>query len=222
MRRVVALLLLIVLLFPVALILPLRWLEPSTSAFMLEYRYLGGPGTLDYDYQWVDWNAVSPWAPLAMVASEDQKFPLHSGFDIESIQDALASTGERLRGASTISQQTVKNLYLWSGRSFVRKGIEAWLTVYLEMLLPKKRILELYMNVAELGPGIYGVDAASRSYFRKPAAQLGTHEAALLAAVLPNPVRMSAGKPSAYVRQRAAWIERQMRALGGPHYLAQL
>jgi monofunctional biosynthetic peptidoglycan transglycosylase len=221
-RRVVALLLLIVLLFPVALILPLRWLEPSTSAFMLEYRYLGGAGTRDYDYRWVDWNAVSPWAPLAMVSSEDQKFPLHNGFDVESIQDALASTGERMRGASTISQQTVKNLYLWSGRSFVRKGIEAWLTVYLEMLLPKKRILELYMNVAELGTGIYGVDAASRSYFRKPAAQLGSHEAALLAAVLPNPVSMSAGKPSAYVRRRAAWIERQMRALGGPHYLAQL
>jgi monofunctional biosynthetic peptidoglycan transglycosylase len=221
-RRFLAGALLTLLLAPVALILPLRWLAPATSAFMLEYRYLGGGERHDYDYRWVDWNAVSPWAPLAMVAAEDQKFPLHYGFDVESIQDALASTGERMRGASTISQQTVKNLYLWPGRSFVRKGVEAWLTVYLELLLPKKRILEVYLNVAELGPGIYGVDAASRNHFRKPALQLSPHEAALLAAVLPNPLQMSAGKPSAYVRQRAAWIERQMRALGGPHYLAPL
>ena len=221
-RRVVALLRLVVLLLPVALILPLRWFAPATSAFMLEYVYVDDAGRRDYDYRWVDWGAVSPWVPLAMVAAEDQKFPLHYGFDIESIQDALASTGERMRGASTISQQTVKNLYLWSDRSFVRKGIEAWLTMYLELLLPKKRILELYLNVAELGPGIYGVEAASRSYFRKGALQLSPHEAALLAAVLPNPIGMSPAKPSAYVRQRATWIERQMRALGGPHYLAQL
>jgi monofunctional biosynthetic peptidoglycan transglycosylase len=117
-----------------------------------------------------------------MVASEDQKFLSHHGFDVDSIQDALATNDERPRGASTISQQTAKNLFLWSGRSFVRKGVEAWLTVYLELLWPKKRILEVYVNVAELGPGIYGLEAASRRYFRKPAAQLLPHEAALLAA----------------------------------------
>src|SRR5262245_18333841 len=214
-RRFIAFILLVAILLPVALVLPLRWFAPATSAFMLEYRYLEGAERRDYDYEWADWGAVSPWVPLAMVASEDQKFPLHYCCDVESIQDALASTGDRVRCASTISQQTVKNLYLWPGRSWLRKGVEAWLTVYLEMLLPKKRILEIYLNVAELGPGIYGADAASRRYFRKPARQLGPHEAALLAAVLPNPVTMSAARPSSYVRGRAAWIERQMRALGG-------
>lgn len=221
LRRILAALLLVVLLLPVALILPFRWIAPPVTAFMLEYRLADGTKG-DIDYRWVDWNQISRWAPLAMVASEDQKFLVHYGFDLESIQDALAASNGPLRGASTISQQTVKNLYLWSGRSFVRKGIEAWLTAYLELLWPKKRILEVYVNVAEMGPGIYGVDAASRRYFRKPPAQLGPHEAALLAAVLPNPRLMSAAKPSTYVRQRTSWIERQMRALGGPAYLARL
>jgi len=210
-----------VLLLPVALILPFRWIAPPVTAFMLEYRF-GEETKSAIDYRWVDWDQISRWAPLAMVASEDQKFLNHYGFDLESIQDALASNSEHPRGASTISQQTVKNLYLWSGRSFLRKGIEAWLTAYMELLWPKRRILEVYVNVAELGPGIYGVDAASRRFFRKSPQQLGPHEAALLAAVLPNPLRMSAAKPSAYVKQRASWIERQMRALGGLAYLARL
>jgi monofunctional biosynthetic peptidoglycan transglycosylase len=211
----------VVLLLPVALILPFRWIAPPITAFMLEYR-LGDGAKAALDYHWVGWNQISRWAPLAMVASEDQKFLVHYGFDFESIQGALASSDGHPRGASTISQQTVKNLYLWSGRSYVRKAIEAWLTMYLELLWPKKRILEVYVNVAELGPGIYGVDAASRKYFRKSAAQLSAHEAALLAAVLPNPRRWSAAKPSSYIRQRASWIERQMRSLGGPAYLGRL
>jgi len=221
LRRIIAAFLLVVLLLPVALILPFRWISPPVTAFMLEYRLADGTNSA-IDYHWVAWDQISRWAPLAMVASEDQKFPMHYGFDLESIQDALAASNGRPRGASTISQQTVKNLYLWSGRSLIRKGIEAWLTAYLELLWPKKRILEVYVNIAELGPGIYGVDAASRRFFRKAPAQLSPHEAALLAAVLPNPRRMSAGKPSAYVRQRASWIERQMRSLGGPAYLARL
>jgi len=221
LRRTAGIILLVILLLPVVLILPFRWIRPPVTAFMLEYRY-EGETRRDVDYRWVDWNQISRWAPLAMVAAEDQKFLSHHGFDLESIQDSLTANDERPRGASTISQQTAKNLYLWSGRSFVRKGIEAWLTVYLELLWPKRRILEVYVNVAELGPGIYGLEAASRSYFRKPAAQLLPHEAALLAAVLPSPERMSAGKPSAYVRSRASWIERQMRSLGGPAYLARL
>jgi monofunctional glycosyltransferase len=206
---------------PILLVLPLRWIDPPATAFMLEYRHSGAERR-PYDYQWVDWAQMSHWAPLAMVAAEDQKFPEHHGFDLDSIHDALNSGGSRLRGASTISQQTAKNLYLWPGRSFVRKGLEAYLTIFLELLWPKQRILEVYANVAELGPGVYGVEAASRRYYGKGAAQLGPREAALLAAVLPNPESYSVHRPSSYVRERSDWIERQMRALGGPGYLAHL
>lgn len=219
--RILAGLALFVLLAPVALILPLRWIDPPFTAFMLAYRYGESPPR-DYAYRWVDWSEISHWVPLAAVAAEDQKFPVHHGFDVESIRDALAERGTRTRGASTISQQTVKNLFLWSGRSFLRKGIEAYLTIHLELLWPKRRILEVYVNVAELGPGVYGVGAASERYFGTTPAKLGAREAATLAAVLPNPARLSAAKPSAYVRQRVAWIERQMRALGGPAYLGGL
>jgi monofunctional biosynthetic peptidoglycan transglycosylase len=156
-----------------------------------------------------------------MVAGEDQKFPFHHGFDFDSIQDALdaADQGKRLRGASTISQQTAKNLFLWNGRSFVRKGLEAYFTVLLEITWPKQRILEVYMNIAELGDGIYGVGAASDAFFHQPPARLGPAQAARLAAVLPSPRRFHADRPSAYVQRRAAWIQRQMAHLGGPDYL---
>ena len=136
--------------------------------------------------------------------------------------DALdeADEGERLRGASTISQQTAKNLFLWGGRSFVRKGLEAYFTVLLELTWPKQRILEVYLNIAEFGDGVYGAQAAAQEFFHKPAAQLNAHEAALLASVLPNPKKLHADRPSAYVQRHADWIERQVRQLGGPAYLA--
>jgi monofunctional biosynthetic peptidoglycan transglycosylase len=207
---------------PVALLLPFRWIAPPATAFMLEYRFGGDGGARAYQYRWVSWNEISSWVPLAMVAAEDQKFPVHAGFDVESIRSVLAANAEHMRGASTISQQTVKNLLLWNGRSYVRKAIEAYLTVWLELLWPKKRILEVYVNVAEMGPGVYGVDAASRAYFRRAPAHLGPAEAALLAAVLPDPTRLSAAHPSSYVRQRVAWIQGQMRSLGGPGYIAGL
>ena len=220
-RRVALALGFVLVVLPVALLLPFRWLAPPATAFMLEYRY-GGEGIRDYQYRWVSWEQVSRWVPLAVVAAEDQRFPLHDGFDVQSIRAVLASNEEHKRGASTISQQTVKNLYLWSGRSYVRKGIEAYLTVWLELLWPKKRILEVYVNVAEMGTGIYGVDAASRTFFRRTPAQLGSEQAAALAAVLPDPTRLSAGRPSPYVSKRVAWIQRQMRSLGGTAYLAGL
>ena len=152
-----------------------------------------------------------------MIAAEDQNFPTHRGFDVESIQKAIdaAERGRRLRGASTISQQVAKNLFLWSGRSFVRKGLEAYFTVLIELTWPKRRILEVYLNVAELGDGVFGVEAASQRFFKKPAAKLGPSEAALLAAVLPNPIRFRANRPSAYVEERRAWILQQMDQLGG-------
>jgi monofunctional biosynthetic peptidoglycan transglycosylase len=157
-------------------------------------------------HQWQPLSRISPHLQMAVIAAEDQKFPTHFGFDFESIADALDEKRSRRRGASTISQQVAKNLYLWNGRSYVRKGIEAYLTLWIEILWSKERILEVYLNIAEFGPGVYGAQAASRRYFHKPASQITPHEAALLAAVLPNPKRMSAARPSRYVRDRATEI----------------
>lgn len=223
MRRVAATLIVLFLLTWLPVLL-LRFVPPPASAFMLERRIgaaLHGQHDFHLRYQWVPWSRIAPVAPLAMVASEDQKFPFHHGFDVEAIHSAIdeADAGMRLRGASTISQQTAKNLFLWNGRNFVRKGIEAYFTVLIEATWPKRRILEVYANIAELGDGIYGVEAASQAYFGEHASQLNTRQAALLAAVLPDPRRLHAGHPSAYVQRRAAWIERQMAQLGGVSYI---
>jgi monofunctional biosynthetic peptidoglycan transglycosylase len=205
-------------------VLILRFVPPLTSAVMME-RQMGAliRGEKDFrlQHRWVPWSQVSPYVPLAMVAGEDQKFPFHHGFDFDSIQSAVdaADEGRRLRGASTISQQTAKNLFLWNGRSFVRKGLEAYFTVLIELTWPKQRILEVYMNIAELGDGIYGVGAASDAFFHVPPAQLSAAQAARLAAVLPSPRRLFADRPSAYVQRRANWIQQQMGQLGGPGYL---
>jgi monofunctional biosynthetic peptidoglycan transglycosylase len=205
-------------------VLALRFVPPVTSAFMLERRigsWTHGERAFTLRYQWIPFHKVSPELPIALVAGEDQKFPTHHGFDLKAIADALdeAEEGERLRGASTISQQTAKNLFLWGGRSFVRKGLEAYFTVLLELTWPKQRILEVYLNIAEFGDGIYGAEAAAQEYFHKSAAQLGAHESALLASVLPNPKKLHADRPSAYVAHHAEWIERQVHQLGGPNYL---
>lgn len=202
------------------LVLPLRWLNPATTAFML----LDGSGRVPIAWDWRDWPALGSQAPLSVVASEDQKFSQHIGFDVDSIRNSFEAfqEGERLRGASTISQQLAKNLYLWRDRSYLRKGIEAWLTMVVELCLPKQRILEIYLNIVELGPGIYGFEAASRQYFGKPATALSRHEAALLAAVLPNPLRLNAAEPSAYLVERQRWIVRQMARLERQGWLTTL
>ncbi|HET7332366.1 monofunctional biosynthetic peptidoglycan transglycosylase [Dyella sp.] len=205
-------------------VLVLRFVPPWTSAVMMERRLSAlAHGEKDFQLRqhWVPWSRISPWVPIAMVAGEDQKFPFHHGFDFDSIENAIdaADDGKRLRGASTISQQTAKNLFLWNGRSFVRKGLEAYFTVLLELTWPKQRILEVYMNIAQLGDGIYGVGAASEMFFHTAPAQLGPAQAARLAAVLPNPDRFHVDRPSAYVQERARWIEQQVSQLGGPAYL---
>jgi monofunctional glycosyltransferase len=205
-------------------VLLLRWLRPLTSAFMLEAEAQAWSAQdLVYrtDFQWVSLEQISPNAAIAVIASEDQQFPFHAGFDFDSIREAVRASerGKRLRGASTISQQVAKNLFLWNGRSFVRKGLEAYFTVLIETLWPKERILEMYLNIAQFGDGIYGVQAAAQRYWHKPALRLSSSEAALLAAVLPNPVRMHAERPSRYVQQRRDWILGQMRGLGGAAYL---
>jgi monofunctional biosynthetic peptidoglycan transglycosylase len=205
-------------------VLLLRWIHPFTSAFMIEAQ-ANAIATRDQKYEthydWVDLEQISPHAALAVIASEDQQFPFHTGFDLKSIREAVRENAHRKRprGASTISQQVAKNLFLWNGASYVRKGIEAWLTVLIETLWPKERILEVYLNVAEFGPGVYGVEAASLRFYRKHAARLTRAEAATLAAVLPNPIRMHADRPSVYVMSRRDWILGQMRGLGGRQYL---
>jgi monofunctional glycosyltransferase len=211
------------LLASIAATLLLRWVPPLFSALMVQ-RHVGAMFSgqhYDAQYEWVGWRKIAPTAPLAVIASEDQRFADHHGFDFDSIEDALADRdkGRRLRGASTISQQVAKNLFLWPGRSFVRKGLEAYFTVLIEALWPKRRILEVYLNIAEMGDGIFGVEAASQRYFKKSASRLSSEEAAVLAAVLPNPHRLRAGRPSAFVEERREWILRQMDQLGGTGYI---
>jgi monofunctional biosynthetic peptidoglycan transglycosylase len=195
-------------------VLALRWIDPPTSAFMLAHR-----GAVQYF--WRDLAQISPQLPIAVVAAEDQKFPLHRGFDVDAIRQAIdeAEAGERRRGASTISQQVAKNLFLWQGRDWLRKGLEAWYTVLIEAFWPKSRIIEVYVNVAEFGEGVYGAEAAAQRFFGTPALQLTAAQSALLAAVLPNPRQLLVAAPSPYVRRRQDWIQRQVRQLGGPGYL---
>lgn len=195
------------------------------SAVMVE-RQLSAWLTGDFGYvahsDWVSMDEISPWMALAVVAAEDQRFPDHWGLDVEAIEKALSHNEKhenRIRGASTLSQQTVKNLFLWDGKSWLRKGLEAGLTVATEAVWTKRRILTVYLNIAEFGDGIFGVEEASQRYFHKPASRLTMSEAALLAAVLPNPIRYKAAAPSGYVRNRQAWIMRQMQQLGGEGFL---
>ena len=204
----------------VALVAPLRVTSPHTTAFMERAAAGGTP----VHYRWVDWREISPHLPVAVLTAEDQRFPEHRGFDLESIRKALDEGRERTRGASTITQQPAKNLFLWPERSLARKGLEAWFTLCLEALLPKQRILELYLNVAEFGPGVYGVGAASERLFGKQPSELTSRDAALLTAVLPSPSRMHADRPSEYVESRVAeieyatqrWGHRLRKALGLP------
>jgi len=204
---------------PPLILLPLRWIPPPTSAFMLRHA---GP----VKHRWVPWREISPEVAVAVVAAEDQKFPDHHGFDFASISSALSGEEERRtgrpRGASTISQQVAKNLFLWPGRSWLRKGLEAWLTLWIEWLWPKRRTLEIYLNVAEFGPGIFGIGAASVAFFGTPPAQLDAAQAARLAAVLPDPRRLKVIDPGPYAIARAAQIREQVAMLGGPAYLRGL
>ncbi|TPV30272.1 monofunctional biosynthetic peptidoglycan transglycosylase [Pantoea anthophila] len=221
-RRIAGRLLLVWLGVWLAGILLFSFLPVPFSAVMVE-RQVGAWLRGDFSYvahsDWVGHDEISPWMGLAVIASEDQKFPTHWGFDVAAIESVLDNSDSRMRGASTLSQQTAKNLFLWDGRSWIRKGLEAGLTVGIETVWTKRRILTVYLNIAEFGPGIFGVEAASQRYFHKPASRLTAADAALLAAVLPNPIRYRAAAPSGYVRSRQQWILRQMRQLGGEGFL---
>ncbi len=210
----------------VLLVFAMRWINPITSSIMIQ-RQIKTIFTGQFEfvkYRWVGIDDVSNYVPIAIVAAEDQNFPNHFGFDFKQIEKALKQNkrGKRIRGASTITQQVAKNLFLWEGKSFVRKGIEAYFTILIELLWDKKRILEVHMNIAELGENIFGVGIASLAYFNKPPSKLTISQAALLAAVLPNPIKYSVAKPSGYVRGRQNWIIRQINSLGGPEYLKDI
>ncbi|RYC72164.1 monofunctional biosynthetic peptidoglycan transglycosylase [Spirosoma sordidisoli] len=174
--------------------------------------------------KWRPYDEISKEAALAVVSSEDQAFPTHWGFDFDEIQDAIKENQHRKRprGASTISQQVAKNVFLWNGRSYIRKGLEVYFTVLIELIWGKKRILEVYLNVAETGPMTFGVEAASQRFYGHSAATLSRNEAARIAAVLPNPRQLSIQKPSNYVQRRTRQIARQMRYLGGQKYIRNL
>jgi monofunctional biosynthetic peptidoglycan transglycosylase len=219
--------LLIVLVGSVGSVLLLRWIRPVTTAFMIEARVaavIAGDSHYRSEYRWVAYREISPQLPIAVVAAEDQKFPIHAGFDFDAIADALGDRGDGgpSRGASTITQQVAKNLFLWPGRSWLRKGIEAYFTVLLETLWPKRRILEVYLNVAEFAPGTFGAGAAAQRFFGVPPSRLDAEQSARLAAVLPAPDRLHADRPSDYVRERTEHIESEAQRLGGPAYLRAL
>jgi monofunctional glycosyltransferase len=208
-------------------VLALRWIPPPTSAFMLTARIqamLAAEHGYHTEYQWVSLEQISPQAAIAVIASEDQQFPFHAGFDFKSIREAVRAheRGHKLRGASTITQQVAKNLFLWSGRSLTRKGLEAMLTIMIEIMWPKERILEVYLNIVQFGRGIYGVEAAAQHFFHEDAARLTRPQSALLAVVLPNPLRLRVDAPSNYVLTQRDWILKQMADLGGPAYLKEI
>jgi len=209
----------------------LKWLAVAALVvpplLVVAYRFVPVPLTplmairaigdgADIDRTWVPLTAMSRHAPRAAVAAEDNLFCRHGGFDWGSIEDTIDDyvAGRRTRGASTISMQTAKNVFLWPGRDFVRKGLEAYLTVLIELAWPKQRILEVYLNVAEWGEGVYGIEAAARAHFGKRAAALTAREAALLAVVLPNPREWSPRRPTDYVAGRARVVERRVGQLG--------
>lgn len=218
---------LVLVILPVLPVLALRWVHPWTSAYMLGTRVdalLAHDFRFSNDYRWRDLEDISPHAAIAMIASEDQQFAFHAGFDFKSIREALRSNahGYRVRGASTITQQVAKNLFLWKGRSYFRKGLEAWFTVLIEWLWPKERTLEIYLNIAQFGRSIWGVEAAAQNFYHKSAHRLTRRESAMLSAVLPNPVIYKVEAPSRTVLAHRDWTLAQMRALGGQAYLDQL
>lgn len=210
----------------VAWALLFRFVPVPFSALMVERRVQSWSQPEPYTsrHDWVSLDDIAPCMGVAVIAAEDQKFPDHFGFDWQAIEKAIAHNehSRKVRGASTVSQQTAKNLFLWESRSWARKGLEVYFTVLLETCWSKRRILEVYLNSVEFGDGIFGVEAASRAYFGKPAKRLRPSEAALLAAVLPNPHRFRPDAPSPYVRGRQAWILRQMAQLGGARLMQEL
>lgn len=211
-------------LFSVLWVLVLRWLAPPATLTMLSRRVSGfGPDSLHQPirYCFVGIADVAPAVPLALIAAEDQNFLTHHGFDFDAMYKAAQRnrTGKKIVGGSTISQQVAKNVFLWQGRSYVRKIAEAYFTFLIEMLWGKRRIMEVYLNVAETGPGLFGVEAAAQKYFKTSARKLTRHQAAIIASVLPSPNKYSVKRPDWKIRRKAARVQRGMQQLGGDKHV---
>ena len=224
LKRSVKILTRILILFLLAsclLVFAIKFINPPISAMMI-YKYIGN-GQKSIQKEWVSLEDVSPNYPLAIIAAEDQRFLEHYGFDVKAIQQAIEHNkkSKSTWGASTISQQLAKNLFLVPNRSIIRKGLEAYFTVLLELFLSKERIMELYLNIVETGDSLYGVSIASEIYFNKKANSVEQREAALVAASLPNPVKYNVGQPSTYLSNRSIWIQGQMKNLGGTGFLSE-
>jgi len=187
-------------------------------------RWLEAPEGYQTKQNWLSWQQIPERAALAVITAEDQRFPLHSGMDFTEISNAISAKldGKKLRGASTISQQVARNMYLWTGRSWFRKALEVWFTLLIEVCWGKQRILEIYLNIAEWGNGIFGIGAASVYHFSTPLANLNPTQMALLASVLPNPIRYNPAKPTRYIMNKAKWNLEQQRKLGGTRWLQQI
>lgn len=209
------------------IVLLFRWVNPPTSSFMMQRSvsaWWNGEDQFELYYEWTSWDDMSSHIKMAAIASEDQNFANHWGIDFASVQEALEEyeRGQGLRGASTITQQTAKNLFLWPNQSYVRKGIEAYFSLLIELFWPKKRILEVYLNIAEFGDGIYGVESAADRYFYTTAARLSKSQSALMVTALPSPKRYNLASPSGYMLSRRDWVMQYMDLLGGPYYLDKL
>jgi monofunctional biosynthetic peptidoglycan transglycosylase len=208
-RRLIAVLAIVAIIVPPVSVVVYRFVPPPITILMIT-RLIQGHGM---DYQWRSLSDMSPALPAAAVASEDSRFCSNHGFDFDAIEKAIKNNERRpnrIRGGSTISQQTAKNVFLWPGRDYVRKAIEAWYTVLIEAVWGKPRIMEMYLNVVEFGPGVYGAEAASQRFFHKPAARLSPAEAARLIAVLPKPLKWDVDEPGRYVVRRTGHIDRAM------------
>lgn len=224
--RYAALALLVLASLSILSVLCLRWINPPFSALMLEQHISAKLAGQHYRSQrtWLAWHKLPDNLKMAVIAAEDQRFAHHYGFDIAAIRAAFMhnQNASTIRGASTLSQQVAKNTFLWSSRSWLRKALEAWFTVWIELFWSKERILEVYLNSAEWGPGIFGAEAAAQYHFQVSASYLSNQQAYLLAAVLPSPRTRKPRQPSAATIQRAQWIRKQVQQLGAGHYLKQL
>ena len=197
----------------IILVIPLRWINPPITMVMLDRLFNAPHEGFSLEQQWLSWGEIPKHSALAVIAAEDQLFVVHHGFDFSSIADSLkqANSGKPLRGASTISQQVARNVYLWTGRSWIRKGLEVWFTILIELTWSKQRILEVYLNIAEWGEGVFGLQAASKYHFAKPAALLTPMQSALLASSLPSPLKYHPAQPSDYLLKRAKWNLKQQQ-----------
>lgn len=213
MFRIIKRIVLFFFIFQFIYIILLKWIDPPITLTQIG-SVLTGEG-LKRDY--IDYDEMPTSIKLAVISSEDQVFPDHNGFDFKSIKKAMAYNEKkpgRFRGASTISQQVAKNVFLWQGRNWIRKGLEVYFTFMIELIWGKRRILEMYLNVAEMGKGIYGIEAASKAYFNKSAKNMSRKESAMIAAAMPNPVRYTVKPISRYVSIRSGWVMRQMNNIG--------